>query len=45
MHGCAKNQTDGEIVVSFLQKEGFCYSENPEEADFILINSCATIPN
>ena len=42
-HGCAKNQTDAEIIVSFLEKEGFCYVQNPDEADFILINSCGFI--
>ena len=43
LHGCAKNQTDAEIIVSFLEKEGFCYVQNPEIASFILINSCGFI--
>ena len=43
LHGCAKNQTDAEIIVSFLEKEGFCYVQNPDEAAFILINSCGFI--
>ena len=43
LHGCAKNQTDAEIIVSFLEKEGFCYIQSPENADFILINSCGFI--
>ena len=43
LHGCAKNQTDAEIIVSFLEKEGFCYVQNPEIAAFILINSCGFI--
>jgi len=43
LHGCAKNQTDAEIIVSFLEKEGFCYTQSPEKADFILINSCGFI--
>lgn len=43
LHGCAKNQTDAEIIVSFLEKEGFCYVQNPESAAFILINSCGFI--
>ena len=43
LHGCAKNQTDAEIIVSFLEKEGFCYTQSPENAAFILINSCGFI--
>ncbi len=42
-HGCAKNQTDGELIVGYLVKEGFSYTQNPEEADFIIINSCGFI--
>lgn len=42
-HGCAKNQTDGELLCSFLEKAGFKYTENPEKADFIIINSCGFI--
>ena len=42
-HGCAKNQTDGELLCSFLEKSGFKYTENPEQADFIIINSCGFI--
>lgn len=42
-HGCAKNQTDGELIVSFLEKEGFQHTFNPDEADCIIINSCGFI--
>ncbi|MCQ2591603.1 MAG: 30S ribosomal protein S12 methylthiotransferase RimO [Treponema sp.] len=42
-HGCAKNQTDGEIIAGFLQDEGFVFTKNPAEADFIFINSCGFI--
>lgn len=42
-HGCAKNQTDGEQIAGFLLKNNFEYSQNPEEADFIIINSCGFI--
>ena len=42
-HGCAKNQTDGELLVSYLEKEGFSHTFNADEADFILINSCGFI--
>jgi len=42
-HGCAKNQTDGEILAGFLIQAGFTYTPQPQEADFILINSCGFI--
>lgn len=42
-HGCAKNQTDGEILVTYLTKEGFQLTKNADEADYILINSCGFI--
>ncbi len=42
-HGCAKNQTDGELLVGYLVKNGFSLTLNPEEADVILVNSCGFI--
>ena len=42
-HGCAKNQTDGELIIGYLSKDGFQFTTNPDEADFILINSCGFI--
>ena len=42
-HGCAKNQTDGELLVSYLVKDGFELTLNASEADFIFINSCGFI--
>lgn len=42
-HGCAKNQTDGELLAGFLTKAGFEFTENASLADFILINSCGFI--
>lgn len=42
-HGCAKNQTDGELIVGYLEKNGFAYTQNPEEASFIIVNSCGFI--
>ena len=42
-HGCAKNQTDGELLCSYLEKAGFKYTDNPEKANFIIINSCGFI--
>lgn len=42
-HGCAKNQTDGELIVGFLVNKGFSQTLNAEEADFIIVNSCGFI--
>ena len=42
-YGCAKNQTDGELLSTFLEKAGFKYTEEPAKADFIIINSCGFI--
>ena len=42
-HGCAKNQTDGELLVGYLSKNGYELTQNPEEADFIIVNSCGFI--
>ena len=42
-HGCAKNQVDGEILITRLLDKGFVCAETPEESDVILINTCGFI--
>nr|QGT51376.1 ribosomal protein S12 methylthiotransferase RimO [uncultured Spirochaetaceae bacterium] len=42
-HGCAKNQVDGEIIISNLIRAGYERAELVEDADFIVINSCGFI--
>ena len=42
-HGCAKNQVDGELIVSRLLDDGYVRTENPAEASLIIINSCGFI--
>lgn len=42
-HGCAKNQTDGELLVGYLTKRGYELTQNAGEADFIIVNSCGFI--
>ena len=42
-HGCAKNQVDGEIIISNLIRAGYERAESAEDADFIIINSCGFI--
>ncbi|TDN81035.1 tRNA-i(6)A37 thiotransferase enzyme MiaB [Salegentibacter sp. 24] len=40
-YGCAMNFSDSEIVASILAKEGFNTTENLEEADLVLVNTCS----
>lgn len=44
-YGCAMNVSDTEIVRSILMKEGHRPSDNLEEADIILVNTCAIREN
>ncbi|KLI14324.1 30S ribosomal protein S12 methylthiotransferase RimO [Brachyspira hyodysenteriae] len=41
--GCEKNTVDGEHILAILQKKGFNITNNPEDADIIVINTCAFI--
>ncbi|MDR9456579.1 MAG: tRNA (N6-isopentenyl adenosine(37)-C2)-methylthiotransferase MiaB [Salegentibacter sp.] len=40
-YGCAMNFSDSEIVASILSKEGFNTTQNLEEADLVLVNTCS----
>lgn len=42
-HGCAKNQVDGEILISHLEKAGYVQVSDVELADVIIVNSCGFI--
>ena len=39
------NAGDSEIVVSIMQEEGYRYTENIDEADIVLINTCSIRDN
>lgn len=41
--GCAKNQVDSEILLTEALENGYLMTQNPEEADVIVINSCGFI--
>ncbi len=41
--GCAKNQTDAEIMLGILQEDGFAITHDPSEADAIIVNTCGFI--
>lgn len=42
-HGCAKNQVDAELLHGILLSQGWEETAHPEEADLVLVNSCAFI--
>jgi len=39
-YGCTLNRFDSEVMVYYLQKEGYTIVNNLHEADIIIINSC-----
>jgi ribosomal protein S12 methylthiotransferase len=41
--GCAKNQVDSDKVGGLLDAAGFAMASAPEEADLVLVNTCAFI--
>lgn len=40
-YGCQQNVADSEKIKGMLNKMGFSFTENEEEADFIIFNTCA----
>jgi tRNA-2-methylthio-N6-dimethylallyladenosine synthase len=40
-YGCQQNVSDSEKIKGFLEQMGFAFTENEEDADFILFNTCA----
>jgi len=41
--GCNKNTVDSEIISTLLRKKGIEITKNPEEADYIIVNTCGFI--
>lgn len=41
--GCPKNEVDSELIAGMLVEEGFDYSPCLEEADLVVLNTCAFI--
>jgi tRNA-2-methylthio-N6-dimethylallyladenosine synthase len=44
-YGCQMNVSDSEIVASVLQKNGYGLTHDAEEADVVLLNTCAIREN
>ena len=40
-YGCAQNEADMETIRGMLEKMGFGFTDEPENADIIVINTCA----
>ncbi len=41
--GCPKNEVDGGILLNLIEQKGNRRTDNPEEADIIIVNSCGFI--
>ena len=41
--GCPKNQVDSDKLVGTLALDGFEAADSPEEADLVVVNTCAFI--
>ncbi|MCR5740931.1 MAG: 30S ribosomal protein S12 methylthiotransferase RimO [Gammaproteobacteria bacterium] len=41
--GCSKNQIDSEMILGLLKRQNFEITDNEDEADLIVINTCAFI--
>lgn len=41
--GCPKNQNDSQFAMGILEEAGFSFVDSPEEADFVMVNTCGFI--
>ncbi len=41
--GCAKNQVDSEILLTYAEEKGYEKTDKPSEADVIVVNTCGFI--
>jgi ribosomal protein S12 methylthiotransferase len=41
--GCAKNQVDSEMMLHQFQAQGYCLTQEPQEAQVVVINTCSFI--
>ncbi|MDX1778984.1 MAG: MiaB/RimO family radical SAM methylthiotransferase, partial [Thermodesulfobacteriota bacterium] len=41
--GCAKNLVDSEVIAGYLNQSGFAFTPSAEEAEIIIVNTCAFI--
>ena len=43
--GCPKNLVDSEQMLGLLHRDGYNLVQNPENSDFVVINTCGFIDN
>jgi ribosomal protein S12 methylthiotransferase len=41
--GCAKNQVDSEKLIAMISEAGYAWADAPEDADVVMVNTCAFI--
>jgi ribosomal protein S12 methylthiotransferase len=41
--GCPKNLVDSEVMLGILARQGYELTPRPEQADVIIVNTCAFI--
>jgi len=41
--GCSKNLVDSEVMLGLLEKDGYTVTEEPEDANLLLVNTCGFI--
>ncbi len=41
--GCSKNLVDSEVMLGLLEKDGYAVTEEPEDANLLLVNTCGFI--
>lgn len=39
--GCQMNKLDSALIISSLERAGFCMTESPDDADVVLLNTCS----
>jgi tRNA-2-methylthio-N6-dimethylallyladenosine synthase len=44
-YGCQMNVADSELMFGLLDREGYVRTEEPAEADVMLVNTCAVRDN
>jgi tRNA-2-methylthio-N6-dimethylallyladenosine synthase len=44
-YGCQMNVADTELILGLLDRDGYAAAESPEDADVILVNTCAIRDN
>ncbi|MDR3262523.1 MAG: tRNA (N6-isopentenyl adenosine(37)-C2)-methylthiotransferase MiaB [Tannerella sp.] len=44
-YGCQMNIADSEVVAAIMKTDGYCLTENVEEADAIFVNTCSVRDN